>query len=74
MTKIYEDRAEFLCLGTTNVLDRIGLCCSGDCPVPGRVSISIPGLYLLDASGKPPGVTLTNVPWGGEGGWTKWPS
>lgn len=36
--------------------------------MPGRVSGSIPGLYLLDASGKPPVVTLRNVPWGGEGG------
>ena len=31
------------------------------------MSVSIPGLYLLDASGKPPVVALTDVPWGGEG-------
>ena len=48
MTKIDEDWAEFLCLGTTDVLDRIGLCCSGDCPVPGGCPLaSLASTYLM---------------------------
>ena len=50
---------EFPNLGTMNILSTIILCC-GDCPVYGRVFISIPGLYSLDFSNVIPTLSLGN--------------
>ena len=50
---------EFLNLGTVNILSPIILCC-GDCPVYGRMFISIPGLYPLDSSNVIPTLSLGN--------------
>ena len=50
---------EFLNLGTVNILSPIILCC-GDCPVYGRMLISIPGLYPLDSNNVIPTLSLGN--------------
>lgn len=59
--QVYQSRARFLSI--IDISDQIILCRGGDCPVHCSVFVSISGLYLLDASGKPPVVTLTNVLW-----------
>ena len=64
------DLGQVLHLSTTGNLDGIQWCCQG-LPVHCRRSISIPGLYLLDASSTLQSScgnqkclqTLPNVPW-----------
>lgn len=69
MTLRHEGGAEFLDLGTSNILGQI-LLCHGGCPVRCKMFSSIPCLYPLDSSNNNQKClqTLPIVPWGWEKG------